>query len=79
METHWAGHWPNRDDRRRKQPAADVPGLYLKAQGSKPLHIISLGASGTGKTYLQEKVSELIPEQGKLEITILSEKRFLLF
>jgi hypothetical protein len=38
-----------------------------------------LGASGTGKTYLQEKVSELIPEQHKLEITILSENAFYYF
>jgi DNA primase len=44
-----------------------------------PLHIISLGASGTGKTYLQEKISELIPEQHKLEITILSENAFYYF
>jgi DNA primase len=44
-----------------------------------PLHIVSLGASGTGKTYLQEKVSELIPEQDKLEITILTENAFYYF
>lgn len=44
-----------------------------------PLHIVSLGASGSGKTYLQEKVSELIPEQDKLEITILSENAFYYF
>jgi len=45
----------------------------------QPLHIISLGSSGTGKTYLQEKVSELIPESDKLEITILSENAFYYF
>jgi len=45
----------------------------------QPLHIVSLGASGTGKTYLQEKVSELIPEQDKFEITILSENAFYYF
>ncbi|MDD4984155.1 MAG: hypothetical protein PHH82_04955, partial [Candidatus ainarchaeum sp.] len=44
-----------------------------------PLHIISLGASGTGKTYLQEKVSELIPEEDKIEITSLSENAFYYF
>ena len=44
-----------------------------------PLHIVSLGASGTGKTYLQEKVSELIPEEDKKEITILSENAFYYF
>lgn len=45
----------------------------------KPLHVVSLGASGTGKTYLQEKVSELIPEHAKLEITTLSENAFYYF
>ncbi len=38
-----------------------------------PLHIISFGASGTGKTYLQEKVAQLIPEQDILEITMISD------
>ena len=37
-----------------------------------------LGASGTGKTYLQEKVSELIPEEDKIEITSLIRQCFLL-
>ncbi len=45
----------------------------------QPLHMISLGASGTGKTYLQEKVAELIPEQDQLEITMLSENAFYYF
>lgn len=44
-----------------------------------PLHIISLGSSGSGKTYLQEKISELIPEHDKLEVTILSENAFYYF
>jgi predicted ATPase with chaperone activity len=35
-----------------------------------------LGASGTGKTWLQEKVSELMPEEDKLEITSLSSNAF---
>jgi DNA primase len=38
-----------------------------------PLHIICLGASGTGKTYLQEKISELIPRQHKVTITASTE------
>ena len=38
----------------------------------KPLHIVCLGASGTGKTYLQERVSALIPASDKLEMTALS-------
>jgi hypothetical protein len=38
-----------------------------------------LGASGTGKTWLQEKVSELMPEEDKLEITTLSANAFYYF
>jgi DNA primase catalytic core len=53
--------------------------IFTSRLREEPLHIISLGASGTGKTYLQEKVSELIPEQEKLEITILSENAFYYF
>lgn len=53
--------------------------VFTSRLREQPLHIVSLGASGTGKTYLQEKVSELIPEQDKLEITILSENAFYYF
>jgi len=53
--------------------------VFTSRLREQPLHIISLGASGTGKTYLQEKVSELIPEQDKFEITILSENAFYYF
>jgi predicted transcriptional regulator len=38
-----------------------------------------LGASGTGKTWLQEKVSDLMPEEDKLEITTLSTNAFYYF
>ena len=53
--------------------------VFTSRLREQPLHIISLGASGTGKTYLQEKVSALIPEHHKLEITILSENAFYYF
>jgi len=53
--------------------------VFTSRLREQPLHIISLGASGTGKTYLQERVSELIPEHHKLEITILSENAFYYF
>ena len=53
--------------------------VFTSRLRQEPLHIISLGASGTGKTYLQEKVSALIPEQDKLEITILSDNAFYYF
>ncbi len=53
--------------------------VFTSRLREQPLHIISLGGSGTGKTYLQEKISELVPEQDKLEITILSENAFYYF
>jgi hypothetical protein len=53
--------------------------VFTSRLRATPLHVISLGSSGTGKTYLQEKISELIPEEDKLEITILSENAFYYF
>jgi DNA primase len=52
---------------------------YTSRKREKPLHLMCLGASGTGKTYLQEKVSQLMPEEDKLEITTLSENAFYYF
>ena len=37
------------------------------------MHIICLGASGTGKTYLQERIGELIPKQHKVSFTASTE------
>ncbi|MDX9905906.1 MAG: CHC2 zinc finger domain-containing protein [Bacteroidales bacterium] len=53
--------------------------VFTSRLRENPLHIISLGSSGAGKTYLQEKISELIPDQDKLEITMLSENAFYYF
>lgn len=53
--------------------------IYTSRKRANPLHIISLAASGTGKSYLQEKVAELIPEEDKIEITVLSENAFYYF
>jgi len=53
--------------------------IFTSRKRSTPLHIISLGASGTGKSHLQEKVAELIPEEDKIEITDLSENAFYYF
>ena len=53
--------------------------VFTSRLREQPLHIISLGASGTGKTYLQEKIAELIPEEHKLEITALSENALYYF
>ncbi|MCP3660230.1 MAG: DNA primase [Bacteroidetes bacterium] len=53
--------------------------IFTSRLREQPLHIISLGSSGTGKTYLQEKISQLIPEEHKLEITTLSENALYYF
>lgn len=53
--------------------------IFTSRKREQPLHIVSLGASGAGKTHLQEKVGELIPEEDKVEITTLSENAFYYF
>lgn len=56
--------------------------MYLIMSSRKrnqPLHIISLGASGTGKTHLQESIGKLIPDDERIEITTLSENAFYYF
>ena len=53
--------------------------IFTSRKRESPLHVISLGASGIGKTHLQEKVSALIPDEDKLEITTLSGNAFYYF
>ena len=53
--------------------------IFTSRKTNNPLHCISLGSSGTGKTHLQSKVSELIPEEDKIEITYLSANAFYYF
>jgi len=53
--------------------------IFTSRKRDNPLHVISLGASGIGKTHLQEKLSSLIPEEDKLEITSLSGNAFYYF
>ncbi len=47
--------------------------VFTSRLTANPLHIICLGASGTGKTYLQERISELIPKQHKVSFTASTE------
>jgi DNA primase len=47
--------------------------VFTSRLTNNPLHIICLGASGTGKTYLQERVSELIPKHHKVSFTASTE------
>jgi len=53
--------------------------IFTSRKQNQPLHVVSLGASGMGKTHLQEKIAELIPENDKIEITTLSENAFYYF
>lgn len=53
--------------------------IFTSRKRENPLHVISLGSSGNGKTHLQEKVAELIPKEDKIEITTLSENAFYYF
>lgn len=53
--------------------------IFTSRKTNSPLHCISLGSSGAGKTHLQSKVSELIPEEDKIEITVLSANAFYYF
>ena len=46
--------------------------IFTSRKTNNPLHCISLGSSGVGKTHLQSKVAELIPQEDKVEITVLS-------
>ncbi len=53
--------------------------IFTSRMHNTPLHLMCLGASGTDKTWLQEKVGELIPEEDKQEITTLSINAFYYF
>jgi len=47
--------------------------IFSSRKRESPLHVISLGSSGIGKTHLQEKVAQLIPKEDKIEATGLSD------
>ena len=53
--------------------------IFTSRKTNNPLHCISLGSSGVGKTHLQSKVAALIPEEDKVEITVLSANAFYYF
>jgi predicted transcriptional regulator len=46
--------------------------IFTSRKRENPLHIISFGSSGAGKSHLQEKIAELIPEEDKIESTSLT-------
>jgi DNA primase len=47
--------------------------LYLSRLFEEPLHAIIFGKSGSGKTYLQTRISECLPEESLRTITGLTE------
>jgi len=47
--------------------------LYLSRFFEEPLHAIIFGKSGSGKTYLQTRISECLPEESVRATTSLSE------
>jgi DNA primase len=47
--------------------------LYLSRLLDEPLHAIIYGKSGSGKTYLQTKISECLPDESVRTITSLTE------
>jgi DNA primase/DNA-binding MarR family transcriptional regulator len=53
--------------------------VYSSRKQATPLHVMFLGVSGSGKTYLQEKVSDLVPADEKIEITQVTENAFYYF
>ncbi len=53
--------------------------IYTMRKQQNPLHVMFLGASGSGKTYLQEKISELVPDEDKIEITQITENALYYF
>ncbi|OQP68409.1 hypothetical protein [Niastella populi] len=53
--------------------------VFTSRKREEPLHAISLGSSGAGKTHLQEKVGELMPAEEVIQITSLSENALYYF
>jgi hypothetical protein len=47
--------------------------IFTSRKREMPLHVVSLGSSGIGKSHLQGKIGQLIPEEDRIEITSLSE------
>jgi predicted transcriptional regulator len=53
--------------------------VFTSRLTNRPLHVVSFGSSGMGKSHLQEKVGELVPDEDKIEITALTENAFYYF
>ena len=53
--------------------------IFTSRKTARPLHVVSFGSSGSGKSHLQEKIGELIPAEDKIEITSLTGNAFYYF
>ena len=53
--------------------------VFTSRLRKNPLNVICLGSSGTGKTHLQEKIAELIPNEQIVDATALSDNALYYF
>jgi DNA primase len=53
--------------------------IYCTRKQAIPLHVMFLGSSGSGKTYLQERISELMPPEDRIEITQITDNALYYF
>jgi len=53
--------------------------VYSSRKLAVPLHLLFLGSSGSGKTWLQERVGEPMTPEDKIEITQITENAFYYF
>jgi DNA primase len=53
--------------------------IYCTRKQLIPLHVMFLGSSGSGKTYLQERISELMPPEDRIEITQITDNALYYF
>jgi DNA primase catalytic core len=53
--------------------------IYCTRKQLIPLHVMFLGSSGSGKTYLQERISELMPPEDRIAITQITDNALYYF
>jgi DNA primase len=53
--------------------------IYCTRKQAIPLHVMFLGSSGSGKTYLQERISELMPPEDRISITQITDNALYYF
>ena len=53
--------------------------IFTSRKTQHPLHVVSFGSSGVGKTHLQSRVAELVPPEDRLSLTSLSASAFYYF